>query len=757
MSLLVAAQPIMAQTANIVADGAGTSVYEAGNGVTTVDIATPNAAGLSQNTFTDFSVGNGGAILNNSDAPLTQSQLGGLLQGNGNLATSGSARVILNEVTSGNRSVLEGALEVHGASADVIIANANGITCDGCGFINTPRVTLSTGSAELDANGALAAFRVTGGDVLIGENGADLRGSSIFDIVSRRISVEGPIAVDGTLGLTAGRNSFDYATRNATALADNGDGPAIAIDSSLLGGMYAGRISVVSTEAGSGVNMQGQMASNAGEMTLTADGRLILAQVQSAGPVRATSRSATVRAERTIFSDNAIVLQGMTAVEIAEDTLVASQGDVSVLGNGISLGQGAIVAAGTTRDGAMTQSGNLSLVGDTINAGEGRLLAGIALTLEASVVDLSRDATDADDNLRALSDLTITTDDLTATNGQIRAGDNLTIVSNGNLTVVGGDFASVGGLTVSGASIATNATLKTKGTAAVHATIGSVTNNNRVAGDARTVVTAQTDVINTGDVLSQTAVSVTAGGAVTNRDTGQIIGAVADVTAQSLDNRGLIASQTGALAVATEGNLDNTGALVGLSALNLRANGAVTNAGDVVAQGSIAITGKDGAAADIITNEVGGLINGGAGLRLEAASLDNAGSTGSSSGALIADLTGDLINTGLLYSSTSSTYRLDGDFRNTNADVIAETDLTIIGLTSSRAGEVLNNSGTIEAIGGDIFIAAEGIVNARPAPTITTLPPIVEVTGSDRPRRPSRGSTRRATLTTTTTRGNRSA
>ncbi|MEJ8561544.1 hypothetical protein QTO30_10180 [Yoonia sp. GPGPB17] len=77
MSLLVAAQPIMAQTANIVADSGGTVVYEAGNGVTTVDIATPNAAGLSQNTYEQFNVGPGGAILNNSDQSLAQSQLGG--------------------------------------------------------------------------------------------------------------------------------------------------------------------------------------------------------------------------------------------------------------------------------------------------------------------------------------------------------------------------------------------------------------------------------------------------------------------------------------------------------------------------------------------------------------------------------------------------------------------------------------------------------------------------------------------------------
>ena len=65
---------------------------------------------------------------------------------NPNLQRAGaSANIILNEVTSTNRSRLEGFQEVAGDRADLILANPNGITCRGCGFINTPRATLSTG------------------------------------------------------------------------------------------------------------------------------------------------------------------------------------------------------------------------------------------------------------------------------------------------------------------------------------------------------------------------------------------------------------------------------------------------------------------------------------------------------------------------------------------------------------------------------------------------------------------------------------
>ena len=188
-SVLIAAmvaQPVMAQTASIAVDhtGAGnTSLDQTASGVTSVNIATPNTTGLSHNRYTQFDVGPGGVILNNATQELSASQLGGLMQGNGNLAASGAARVILNEVTSANRSLLEGAVEVHGVSADVILANPNGITCNGCGVINTPRVSLTTGVAQVGADGALSGFDVQGGDVLIGSRGADLRSSAIFDTI----------------------------------------------------------------------------------------------------------------------------------------------------------------------------------------------------------------------------------------------------------------------------------------------------------------------------------------------------------------------------------------------------------------------------------------------------------------------------------------------------------------------------------------------------------------------------------------------
>jgi filamentous hemagglutinin len=278
--MLANAQSVSASTTAPVANQPG--VGAAPNGVPLIDIVTPNSQGLSHNKYDNFNVGTPGLILNNFKGEVGTSNLGGITPGNANLNTSGPASVILNEVTSGNRSALNGAIEVFGGRADVVIANPNGITCDGCGFINTPHATLTTGVPDIGADGALKGFTVNGGDVTIGPNGGNFAAGpgavDLFDIVSRSVHVNGPV-YGKDLRVTAGRNQFDYATGNATPLAATSGTPEYGIDGSALGAMQAGRIKMVVTERGAGVRMRGDMAANAGELSLSADGKISLGNV----------------------------------------------------------------------------------------------------------------------------------------------------------------------------------------------------------------------------------------------------------------------------------------------------------------------------------------------------------------------------------------------------------------------------------------------------------------------------------------------
>ena len=138
--------------AGVEIDGAtNTSLDTAPNGVPIVNIANPNPRGLSHNTYRQFNVDKSGLILNNARQNVVNTQLGGQIFGNSHL--NAPAKVILNEVTSTNSSVLKGFTEVAGQRADIVIANPNGISVNGAGFINSSRVTLSTGVPTIDAGG----------------------------------------------------------------------------------------------------------------------------------------------------------------------------------------------------------------------------------------------------------------------------------------------------------------------------------------------------------------------------------------------------------------------------------------------------------------------------------------------------------------------------------------------------------------------------------------------------------------------------
>lgn len=71
-----------------------------------------------------------------------------------------TANLIINEVVGNSRSQLLGKLEVAGQQADVLIANPNGISCDGCSFINTPSITLTTGKPQFSPQGTYSALEV---------------------------------------------------------------------------------------------------------------------------------------------------------------------------------------------------------------------------------------------------------------------------------------------------------------------------------------------------------------------------------------------------------------------------------------------------------------------------------------------------------------------------------------------------------------------------------------------------------------------
>jgi len=302
------------------------TVLNAANGVPLVNITTPSAAGVSRNTYRQFDVGSQGVILNNSrsDAP---TQLGGWVQGNPWLA-AGGARVILNEVNSSQPSQLNGFVEVGGQRAEVIIANPAGISVNGGGFINASRATLTTGTPVVNA-GALEGFRVQGGLVRVEGLGLDVSTTDHAAILARAVAVNAGLWARD-LAVVTGANDVSVDTSRVTARAASGAAPAFALDVAALGGMYAGKIRLVGTEAGLGVNQAGLIDAQ-GPLTLDVNGWL----GQSAG-ARLYGDAVSINAQGVRNKDGAVIAArnslSIVAGEVhnTEGALLLSAGEMTL-------------------------------------------------------------------------------------------------------------------------------------------------------------------------------------------------------------------------------------------------------------------------------------------------------------------------------------------------------------------------------------------------------------------------------------------
>ncbi|WP_042043240.1 two-partner secretion domain-containing protein [Aeromonas rivuli] len=340
MMVLQPAHPAFA--AGIAVATGNTSLNQAGNGVPIVDIATPNGAGVSHNRYTDFNVGQVGAILNNATGQLTQTQLGGLIQNNPHL-NGQAASLIINEVVGANPSQLRGYLEIAGQQAGVVVANPNGLTCDGCGFINTPNVTLSTGKPVLDAHGQLQALDVKRGTLTVGGKGLDASHQASVDLIARAVHLNG--ALHGKeVNVIAGANQVNRQTGEIRAQAGEGPAPEVAIDTAALGGMYAGTIRLVSTEQGVGVNLANAVASQ-GDLTLDASGKIRLRNSSSAGALRVAGRDDVALTGKVQAGGSAqIGAAGTLSVQNAD--IQAAQ-DARLAGKSLRLDQSNLTSGGT--------------------------------------------------------------------------------------------------------------------------------------------------------------------------------------------------------------------------------------------------------------------------------------------------------------------------------------------------------------------------------------------------------------------------
>lgn len=337
---LTAVQPMHpAIAAGITAANGNTNVTMKPGNVPVVNIATPNKAGVSHNTYKDFNVNAPGTVLNNATSTI-QSQLAGQIAANSQLKGK-AAELIINEVTGSSRSELKGKLEVAGAKANVMIANPNGISCDGCGFVNAPGVVLTTGKPTLDKQGALDRLDVTKGSVIVGEQGLDGNSANYVDVISRATELNGKIKAK-TLNLTQGANRVSYQDGTVKTIAGVGAKPLLAVDTKALGGMYAGKIRLVATESGVGINLN-NVTSTQRDISLTTAGKITLSNVKAQTDLNISANSLTTTAGASVRAERDMTL---AATSIDNHSNTTASGDIRVFANTVRNSNGAALHSG---------------------------------------------------------------------------------------------------------------------------------------------------------------------------------------------------------------------------------------------------------------------------------------------------------------------------------------------------------------------------------------------------------------------------
>ena len=341
IALSLQMQVVMPCYAAVTAEAGGANVK--GN---IINIVKPDSNGLSHNKFTDFNVAGNGIVFNNhTGSAQYNSHLAGALNANANLQGN-AAKLILTEVTGTGKTNLNGMLEIAGTKADLVIANPNGIVGKGFGFINVGRATLTTGMPDWGADGKLNGFSVAKGTIDIQNTGlteeqrTDYRPDKL-DIMARAIKINDELWANEAINVVAGSNEVKYNTdgslevQKTTATAEK---PQVALDVAALGGMYAGRIMLVGTEKGLGMNIGGNLKAQE-NLSITNDGRIVF--TKNAGSNN-TADGLSNKDYTSLTSDGNVMVSSTEDIE--NSSVITAQKDMTLTVGGKLTNSGTLEA-----------------------------------------------------------------------------------------------------------------------------------------------------------------------------------------------------------------------------------------------------------------------------------------------------------------------------------------------------------------------------------------------------------------------------
>ncbi|MFJ4291930.1 filamentous hemagglutinin N-terminal domain-containing protein [Cupriavidus sp. NPDC089707] len=586
-------------------------------GVPVVGITTPNAAGISLNQYRSLVVDPIGLILNNSTTG-GGTFLGGQVGANPNLATSGPANLVINQVTSSAPAQINGTVEIFGAPAGLVIAAPGGVYTSGAGFTNTTQVTLTTGvpqflsatdaSTSFDA-AAAAGYLVEGGRIQIGNaapgnpNGAGIEGTvGNINLIAESIGIDAALYAGDQINVVAGRqlvtpagNGFSTTATGPNNAATNTTATnGLAIDATAFGAMTAGQITILSTAAGVGVRTDGNLAASAGNLTLDSAGNLKVANTYGKGDIGLTAAGSVHAAGNGQAEGSYTVRAGQDAT--LGGTLNANQA-VGVVAGGSIRGAGGVqaqdavnLAAGGSVDVDGAVSGSRITVSAAGNDGQGDIrLGGDVMSPGTIQLSAARDTT-VDGSVVSASDLNLATQRNLAINGAAGStGGNVSLTGVSGSVTTAGSVVSPGTLTVTAGTDANlGGEVLATGAVSVTAQGGSISSTGQIGSNADLTLAAAQDVAIGGQAQSAGRTSITAtGGSASVNGTLTSDGDTAITAGQGVTVAGNVSSGGNAAIQASGGSATVSGALASMGNASVSAGQNVDLAGSVMTRGNL--------------------------------------------------------------------------------------------------------------------------------------------------------------------------
>ncbi|UYZ77091.1 filamentous hemagglutinin N-terminal domain-containing protein (plasmid) [Moraxella bovis] len=581
------------------------TILPTASGIVSVNIATPNDKGLSNNHYSQFDVGSTGAVLNNNRKAVN-TQIAGYVQANPFMA-KGEASTILNQINSNNPSHLGGFIEVAGKRADVIIANPNGLVINGTGFINAGNVHLVAANGKFD-QGQITGYQVNTGNIEV--NGKlNLQNTDYAALIAKTAQINDEIYAGSVLDIVTGENTVTLQDGkfNQLSAAHKNDGASstnqtgIALDVAALGGMYAGKIRLIGTDKGFGVNNQGMIAATgsgvqAGTGTLTLDhqGNLVNTGIASAkDKVTINTQSHHVHNAGTLLGEQS---------DIAIDTAkLTNTGTIASTQNTKITATNAIDNQGSMYGGVLQVSTDeLTNTGKLVQTGTGKLTISthtLTNTNKAAIGQSLYEKT----QLKAPS---VPSTDQSAGMVSHQPADNTTTnnSNNGaNTPNPSTDTPSANGF------ISTTKSLNNTGDKALitatgdtHITANQTSNTNQASIDVQTLNTntlANTDSkialdnINwqltsfdnsKGDIVARDKMVIASQSSIINTEGRLVADSVVLGAKSELDNGDGVVQSAGDVSVTASKVTNNQGIIHGAHALMINANGILTNNAGVI-------------------------------------------------------------------------------------------------------------------------------------------------------------------------------